>query len=76
MGGLIFQNSTSCLDNAALYNHLTAVSRDMSRNASERYMYDGLETELSSAAFVPNLGLKLDALEWGSRGVMVRELNL
>ncbi len=75
MGGLIFQNSKSCLDNAALYNHLTAVSRDMSRNASERCMYDGLAAKLSSTAFVQNLGLMMEA-EWGSRGLMVRELDL
>ncbi|ROL46651.1 E3 SUMO-protein ligase KIAA1586 [Anabarilius grahami] len=48
---------------AALYNHLTAASRDVRRNSSERRMYDGLAAKLSSVAFVKNFGLMMDALE-------------
>lgn len=47
---------------AALYNHLTATSKDVNRNSSERYVYEGLAAKLSSVAFVKDLVLMMDAL--------------
>lgn len=48
---------------AALYNHLTAASKEVNQNSNERCIYEGLAAKFSSVAFVKNLRLMMDTLE-------------